>query len=67
MRDIAAVLLRAVVRGLPAPEEDGPWSERAARRPAGDWCQTPPGGDSIGRLSAHPDAKAAARAGRRTC
>lgn len=64
MPNIAAVLLRAVARGLPAPEEDGPWSERAARRPAGDWCQTPPGGDSIGRLSAHPGAKADTRASR---
>lgn len=55
MRDIADMILRGLreAAGPADADRDEMRSGRAARRrPAGDWCQTGPGDESIGRLAA---------------
>jgi hypothetical protein len=55
MRDIASIILNGLRDGVEPGESGGDetWSGRTGRRePAGDWCQTGPGGEAIGRLAA---------------
>jgi hypothetical protein len=55
MRDIASIILNGLRDGTDPGEAGGdePWSGRASRHaPAGDWCQTGPGGEAIGWLAA---------------
>lgn len=57
MRDIAEVIMSALRDGI-GPAAENPATEnrvtgnRADASPAGDWCQTGPGGEAVSKLAA---------------
>ena len=52
MRDIAEMIMSALRDGIGPAAENSATENRPDASPAGDWCQTGPGGEAINTLAA---------------